>query len=134
MCLKDKAPCEIWTHASWVETSNANHYTNGTNKRCLNENFSNGFPHLKAFQMDFLIWRGSLVPWIISLYLRSKPSPVRHHGEWFFSFCGESFLKPRHQVNYGKEGFSKLNPIRKTLVPKHYIKIINYFHQRVLLK
>ena len=56
------------------------------------------------------------------------------HEEWFFSFCGESFLKPRHQVNYGKEGFSKLNPIRKTLVPKHNIKIIKLFSSKSFVK
>ena len=78
MCLKDEAPCEIWTHVYWVETSNANHYTNGANKRCWTKTFQIDFKFSLLLTLESLIWRGSLIPWIISLYLRSKLSLVRH--------------------------------------------------------
>ena len=132
MCLKDEAPCEIWTHVYWVETSNANHYTNGTNKRCWTKTFQMDFKF--NLLLDFRVSHLKGISYTLDYFAipAVEASPVRHYGEWFFSFCGEPFLKPHHQITKSimeRRILCKLNPIRKTLAPKHNIKIIIFIKE-----
>ena len=105
VCLKDEAPCEIWTHVYWVETSNANHYTNGTNKRCWTKTFQMDFKF--SLLLDFRISHLKGISYTLDYFAipAVEASPVRHHGEWFFSFCGESCHETASPSQLWKGGF-----------------------------
>ena len=88
------------------------------------EGFSNGFPHLKgiSYTLDF------------SLFLRSKLSLVRHtRNDFSRSAENHSWNRVTKSI-MERRVLCKLNPIRKTLVPKHYIKIIKLFSSKSFVK
>ena len=79
------------------KTNMLTNYTNGANKRCLNENFSNGFPHLKGISctLDYIA-----IPTVVVI-TRVRQS----RGMIFLVLRRIMSGKPHHQVNHGKEGF-----------------------------